>query len=375
MSLQTNNIYEFEDFRLDFTEKTLRKEGGIIPLTPKVFETLLIFLENPGRLIEKDELMQKLWQDRFVEESNLTFNIKMLRKALGDNAQRPQFIETIQSRGYRFIAEVRHVESGDAERAISLSAVSPSPVLPIASSQKAAVVALADWRHESDTSGPEELDEHIAKLELVPAKPVIKSRPKYLALVATGLVLGAIGLGYYFLIAAGSGEAIDSVAVMPFVNTTGDANTEYLSDGISDNIINSLSRLPEMKVISLNSVLRYKGKEVDPQAVGREMNVRSVLIGRFTQQGEILVINAELIDVTDNRRLWGDQFTTKTSDVARCAGRDRAARSRTGCGYGFRANRRRSLQSNTLKTPRLISFTFWVGITTTKTQKRDLRKA
>ena len=104
MPLQTNNIYEFKDFRLDFTEKTLQGRNGVIPLTPKVFETLCVLVENAGHLIEKDELMQKLWQDRFVEESNLTFNIKMLRKALGDNAQKPRFIETVQSHGYRFIA-------------------------------------------------------------------------------------------------------------------------------------------------------------------------------------------------------------------------------------------------------------------------------
>lgn len=329
MSLQTNNIYEFEDFRLDFTEKTLRKEGSIIPLTPKVFETLLIFLENPGRLIEKDELMQKLWQDRFVEESNLTFNIKMLRKALGDNAQRPQFIETVQSRGYRFIAELRRIEEvgengrrGDTERKTRLSADSSAPLFPVSVSPRprvspsgtGAVVALADWRHEVDTSGPEELDEHIAKLELVPAKPVIRRTPKYLALVAAGLVLGAIGLGYYFL-NSGGGEAIDSVAVLPFVNTTGDTSTEYLSDGISDSIINSLSRLPNLKVNSLNSVMRYKGKEVDAQTIGRELNVRAVLMGKLTQQGDDVTISVELVDVSDNRRLWGGQYSRKLSDI------------------------------------------------------------
>ena len=319
MSLQTNNIYEFEDFRLDFTEKTLKGGSGVIPLTPKVFETLLIFLENPGRLIEKDELMQKLWQDRFVEESNLTFNIKMLRKALGDVAAKPRFIETVQRRGYRFIADVRRIEvkekgrKGEGENN-GLASVSFSPVLPVSSSQKGAVVALADWRHEVDTNEPEELDEHIAKLELVPAKPVIKSRPKYLALVTAGLILGAIGLGYYVFNAA-SGEAIDSVAVLPFVNTTGDTNTEYLSDGISDSIINSLSRLPNLKVNSLNSVMRYKGKEVDAQTIGRELNVRAVLMGKLTQQGDNVSISVELVDVGDNRRLWGEQYNRKRSDI------------------------------------------------------------
>lgn len=330
MSLQTNNIYEFEDFRLDFTEKTLKGGRGVIPLTPKVFETLLIFLENPGRLIEKDELMQKLWQDRFVEESNLTFNIKMLRKALGDNAGSPRFVETIPKHGYRFIAEVRRIAEdgekgrrGDTERKTRLSADSSAPFLPVSASprprvtstQTGAVVALAEWRHEVHTSGTEQADEHIAKLELVPAKPVIRRTPKYLALVAAGLVLGAIGLGYYFLYAARGGEAIDSVAVLPFVNATSDTNTDYLSEGISDSIINSLSRLPNLKVNSLNSVMRYKGKEVDPQTVGRELSVRAVLMGKVMRQGESLAISVELVDVRDNRRLWGEQYNTKLADI------------------------------------------------------------
>ncbi|MEP6901125.1 MAG: winged helix-turn-helix domain-containing protein [Actinomycetota bacterium] len=110
MSLQTTQFYEFANFRLDPSEKILMCEGKHIPLTPKVFDTLLILTENAGRLLEKDELMNKLWQDRFVEDGNLTFNIKMLRKALGDNAAKPRFIETVQRRGYRFIADVKKLE-------------------------------------------------------------------------------------------------------------------------------------------------------------------------------------------------------------------------------------------------------------------------
>ena len=106
MSHETNNLYDFDNFRLDLAEKVLLRDGEFIPLTPKVFETLQVFVENPGRLIEKDELMQKLWHEQFVEESNLTFNIKMLRKALSDSASKPRFIETVPKRGYRFIAEV-----------------------------------------------------------------------------------------------------------------------------------------------------------------------------------------------------------------------------------------------------------------------------
>lgn len=112
MSQQTKEFYDFGDFRLDISEKTLRRGGKFISVTPKVFETLFVLIANAGRTIEKDELMREIWQDRFVEESNLTFNIGMLRKALGDNASQPTFIETVPRRGYRFIAEVKRL-SGD----------------------------------------------------------------------------------------------------------------------------------------------------------------------------------------------------------------------------------------------------------------------
>ncbi len=112
-----------------------------------------------------------------------------------------------------------------------------------------------------------------------------------------------------------SSDAIESVAVLPFVNVSGDPNTEYLSDGIADSIISSLSRLPALKVMSLNSVLRYKGKQIDAQAVGRELNVRAVLIGKLTKPGDDLAITIELVDVRDNRRLWGGQYNRKLSNI------------------------------------------------------------
>ncbi|MEO7538864.1 MAG: winged helix-turn-helix domain-containing protein, partial [Pyrinomonadaceae bacterium] len=106
MPLQTKSLYEFGDFRLDLEEKVLLRDGAVVSMTPKVFETLQVLVERAGHLVEKDELMQRIWQDRFVGENNLAFNIKMLRKALGDDAVKPRFIETVPRRGYRFVAAV-----------------------------------------------------------------------------------------------------------------------------------------------------------------------------------------------------------------------------------------------------------------------------
>jgi DNA-binding winged helix-turn-helix (wHTH) protein/Tol biopolymer transport system component len=107
MPRNAGKFYEFANFRLDVSRKILLRDDQPLALTPKVFDTLEILIENAGNLLEKDELMQKIWHDHFVEESNLTSNIKTLRKALGDDASRPRFIETVPRRGYRFIAAVR----------------------------------------------------------------------------------------------------------------------------------------------------------------------------------------------------------------------------------------------------------------------------
>jgi Tol biopolymer transport system component/DNA-binding winged helix-turn-helix (wHTH) protein len=105
--LAINAFYRFGEFTVDVEQKVLRRNGSALPLAPKVFDTLLILINDSGRIVEKEELMKRLWPDTFVEESNLTVNIQQLRKALGDNARQPRFIETVARRGYRFIAEVQ----------------------------------------------------------------------------------------------------------------------------------------------------------------------------------------------------------------------------------------------------------------------------
>jgi serine/threonine-protein kinase len=117
------------------------------------------------------------------------------------------------------------------------------------------------------------------------------------------------------------GGAIASVAVLPFVNVNNDPDTEYLSDGLSDSVISRLSQLPNLKkVISLNSVLPYKGKQIDPQAVGRELNVGAVLTGKLTLRRDDVLVTTELVDVKDNRRLWGGQYSYKLANVFKLQG-------------------------------------------------------
>jgi serine/threonine protein kinase/Tfp pilus assembly protein PilF len=111
------------------------------------------------------------------------------------------------------------------------------------------------------------------------------------------------------------GEVIDSVAVLPFSDAGATSDTEYLSDGITDNVINNLSQLPNLRVMSRSSTFRYKGKEPDPQKVGRDLNVRAVLSGKLSQRGDTVIVQAELIDTTNGSQIWGGQYNRKAADI------------------------------------------------------------
>ena len=121
--------------------------------------------------------------------------------------------------------------------------------------------------------------------------------------------------GWFYKSRLSGGEAIDSVAVLPFVNASADPNAEYLSDGITESLINSLSTLPHLKVMSRDSAFMYKGKDTDAKTVGQTLGVRAVLKGRVMQRGDDLEISAELVDARDNSHIWGQQYSRKASDI------------------------------------------------------------
>ncbi|HWU40833.1 MAG TPA: tetratricopeptide repeat protein, partial [Candidatus Acidoferrum sp.] len=135
-------------------------------------------------------------------------------------------------------------------------------------------------------------------------------KPLWVA-VAASVVLAAL-LVYFYI---GRGQAIDSLAVLPMVNASADTSIDYLSDGITESLINSLSQLPKLKVMSRSSVFRYKGREAEPKVVGRELRVQAVLVSRLIERGDNLSISAELVDTRDSTHLWGEQYNRKLADV------------------------------------------------------------
>jgi len=131
--------------------------------------------------------------------------------------------------------------------------------------------------------------------------------------IVFGLIVLALAIGIY-VVSRGS-STIDSLAVLPFENATGDTNSEYLSDGITETLINTLARLPNLKVISRASAFRYKGLKVDPHAVGQTLGVRAIIMGRIVQHAEDLSISAELVDTNDNRQIWGERYQQKPAEI------------------------------------------------------------
>ena len=228
----TYNVYEFNGFRLEGTQRRLLYQGQPVPLKGKILDLLLLLVEKRGQLVVKEDLMREIWSDSIVEENNITVSMSMLRKALGEDRSSPQFIETVPRQGYRFIAEVTEV--------------SPPRTASIDASQD---------------------------------------------------------------------EPIDSLAVLPLQSNGNDQNVEYLSDGITESIINTLSRIPQLRVLARSTVFRFKGKEIDPQGVGLLLKVRAVMMIQVMRLGETLVIRGQLVKVSDGSQLWGDQYNRNPSDI------------------------------------------------------------
>jgi TolB-like protein/lipoprotein NlpI len=145
--------------------------------------------------------------------------------------------------------------------------------------------------------------------------------PRNRAWIYIVIIAGAISVGVFFLgrytssKQRGAELPAESIAVLPFDNQNRDSNTDYLSDGIPESIINSLSQLPQLRVMAHSTVFSYKGKDVDPRKVGHDLGVHAVLMGRLIQQGDNLAIRTELVNVADGTELWGQQYNRKLADV------------------------------------------------------------
>lgn len=290
-------IYQFDDVRVDLGRFEVMKADVRIRLEPKAFETLVFLIQNRGQLVEKNELLDVVWKDSFVTENAMTRIIAQLRKGLGDASKEAKYIETVPTRGYRFIAEVEVTKPQESESGLTNQYQSP----------EALTTALAPAAAQSVALGITSKTQHLLGR--------VNLHKKGAAVVSMALIVTTAVAVYFARVnSSGAGDkAIDSVAVLPFINISNEPNTEYLSDGITESIIHGLSQVSSLKVMSLNSVLRYKGR--DPQLAAHDLSVRAVVVGRVAQRGDSLAINAELVDAQDNHVLWTQNYNRKISDL------------------------------------------------------------
>lgn len=297
-----DTIIAFDEFEVDPTRRLLLKDGHAVSLKPKAFELLLVLIDHRGTVLSKSDLFDLVWTDQFVEENNLTVHVAALRKALGEKKDDHRFIVTVPGQGYKFVAAVRSTEAdGGPGNAIELSLPAIPNNLPDA---------------QNGMSGPAIARDHGQNDRVLPAAASYTAKLKWvigaLALLVTGLT--------YFSFFYNGPKTSDSIAVLPFVNASGDPKVEYLSDGITESLINDLSQFPDLKVIARSSVFRYKtndNRSLDSELaqIAADLGVQTVLTGRLEQRGENLLISVELVDVRNKTQIWGEHYDRKIADV------------------------------------------------------------
>jgi len=291
-----SNLYRFGEFVLDPGRRTLSCADSPVSLTPKAFDVLLFLVRNPNRLVTKEELLQAVWGDTFVEEGNLTQYISHLRKALGDNAEDARLIVTIARKGYQFTVDV---SVADAAETVRHAAVQVST----------AESSLADAQPVLGN----------------PKDEVVSKTPKHwwsaAALAALTVILAAVAYTSWRHFAGMAPPTSQTqkimLAVMPFENLTGDPNKEYLADGLTEETISQLGRLnPEqLGVIARTSVMGYKHKNERLDQVGRDLSVQYVLENSLRESGGHMRLTAQLIQVKDQTHLWSQDYDYPMKDV------------------------------------------------------------
>lgn len=308
MSQQLKQIYEFGPFRLDATERILLREGELVPLPLKAFETLLALIERRGHVIDKDELMQKVWPDTFVEEGNLAKNISALRKILSNGNGAQDYIETIPKRGYRFVAQVKELSDGPMD-------------LIVAERVRAHI---ATEEEEDDSSSDSAALPFSPQQALPPStsQPGRAWRRRKVIFLVIGLLLvagGAITF-YYWLRANRTQQAevevkVKSLAVLPFKFVGAEKEDEYLGVGLTYALTTQLGNLRQVVVRPTSAVMKYRDKEQDAVAAGRALGVDAVLEGRVQKFGERISVRWQLVSVQDGTLIWGGDSTHQFSDI------------------------------------------------------------
>jgi TolB-like protein/DNA-binding winged helix-turn-helix (wHTH) protein/Tfp pilus assembly protein PilF len=274
MPLQMQPSYSFEEFRVDSAKRLLFRRERRILLSSKALDTLLVLLENRGRVVEKDELMRLVWPDTAVEENNLSQAISALRKALGEEPGQHRYIVTIPGRGYRFVGPVSaSPESSD-------SVPDPHIVQPV----------FLGWNRPRRWHGrlgvPFGAAMSAVVITLVIYLAVQGHRPAFSA----------------------SGTEIRSLAVLPLENLSHDPAEDYFADGMTDELITDLGQIRALRVTSRTSAMQYKGAHKSLPQIASELKVDAVVEGTVLRSGDRVRITAQLIQAPTDKHLWAQSY-------------------------------------------------------------------
>jgi TolB-like protein/DNA-binding winged helix-turn-helix (wHTH) protein/Tfp pilus assembly protein PilF len=285
----------FKTFRLDTANHLLWRNGERVPIAPKGFDVLAHLIEHAGRVVTQDEILEALWPETHVNPEVLRKYILEIRKALGDRPDNPEFIQTVPKRGYRFIAPVieESAEESAAER----------PDVPTSG---------------ATGQGTEEDDDPATALPEREGS-FVQRRLRKLAIISVLAVIVAAGLGAYFLLTRNGRNASSStntsIAVLPFADMSPSQDQEYFSDGLTEQLINDLAKIPNLKVIGRSSAFQFKSKSEDVRNVGRTLGVANVLEGSVRHEGNRVRITAELIKADDGFQLWSQTYDREINDI------------------------------------------------------------
>jgi DNA-binding winged helix-turn-helix (wHTH) protein/TolB-like protein/Tfp pilus assembly protein PilF len=312
MSLQPQPFYEFGPFRLEPSERLLVRSGKSVPIPPKAFEALLLLVQNSGHVLSKDQLMNRLWPNTFVEENNLTQHISMLRRALEEGPGRSEYIETVPKLGYRFAAPVREVP-GNGDGDLLLQRHTRTHI----------VIHEQEEEELAESEVPEERELRRENGWWRQKSARVRRR------ILVGGVAGAsvLALGGFLVPRPTkilfTPKQPRTLAVLPFRNLKQDAESQFLSYSLADAIINRLGYVSEIVVRPSSYIVKYRDGEADPRVVAKELHVQTALVGNYIKEGERLRVSSELVDVASAEVLWHesldihyDQLLTVQDQVA-----------------------------------------------------------
>ena len=256
---QTRERARFGTFELDLKRAGLRRDGVTVRLQDQPFRLLTYLVGRAGEIVTREELREHLWPAEFVDfDHSLNTAIRKLRAALDDSADEPRYLETLPRRGYRFIAPVT-------------------------------------WEGEN-----------VGRASARPGRA--EARPTLIAL-AVLLIVAVAG----FLLWPSAPDSIEAIAVLPFTNS--DPRSEHLSDGMTELLIDKLSRLPELRVMARSTVFSYKGRPLPPADAGTMLDVGAVITGHLRRDGNRYEIHVEMIDVRDGAQLWGERYQAAPDEL------------------------------------------------------------